>query len=453
MGAKITVDKILAEEPYRSIVNLLAECPDGLELREIQFCIMQNHNVCNNLGEIEEHLGEKRKQLIALDKIRPYQSKTINRMKKINHQQNQLASKERKCIRSNLENFLKKMMDPSNDVISFGSRSKKYKLTGIVLNLLIVEKDKKYLEKLKDNIRTFNNGRINLYGRIPDSTSIFARNKDKIKTPKIGNKIENNKETDKIDFQKLKERIKYIDSIKSLNKGESEFKEKFEKAINKIREGMDELQQLTNPPLGRSLSEDKSLKCITDERYPLIDRQLLIVFRAYTFTFSNEMYGKLYDWFYSNSDGDYVVHPDDELVNLFRKYFYPSNNVKEIRELLDNHVIDDDISWDGFDYVWDLYFDIEAYSHMVAVVHSSSGITMDEDIKRKLIENLPLTSDEMHKLIFELSKSSEEFLYNYYKSTDQNLMSRILRSRITEKIKNKAVEVDDFINFDKSLLN
>ncbi len=108
MGAKITVDKILVEEPYRSIVNLLAEYPDGLKLREIQFAIMQKHKVCNNLSEIEEHLEEKRKQLINMGKIRPYQSKTINRMKKINRQQNQLAPKERRCIRSNLENFLKK---------------------------------------------------------------------------------------------------------------------------------------------------------------------------------------------------------------------------------------------------------------------------------------------------------------------------------------------------------
>ncbi len=332
------------------------------------------------------------------------------------------------------------MMDPSNRVIGLLS-NRKYILSNQIINLLLVEKDVKYLEKLKDNIITFDNGKINLYGNLPYGFEYLNRDQKKpSSTPNI-----NRKTTKPIDEKLLKAIEKYDKKIEIKQK-------KFEKTINKIREGMDELQQLTNPPLGRSISEDKSLKCITDERYPLIDRQLLIIFRAYTFTFSNEMYGKLYEWFYSNSDGDYVVHSDDELVNIFRKYFYPSNNVKEVKKMLDNHIIDDDISWDGFDHVWDLYFDIEAYSHMVAVVHSSSGITADEDIKKKLIEKLPLTTDEMHKLIFELSKSSDEFLYNYYKSTDQNLMSRILRSRITEKIKNKAVKVDDFINFDKTML-
>ncbi len=442
MGAKITDDKILAEEPYRSIVNLLAEYPEGLKLREIQFCIMKNHNVCNNLSEIEKRLGEKCKQLIRIGNIKPYQSKNINRTKKRNIQQNQLVPIERRCIRSNLENFLKKMIDPSNEVIKFNSKNRKYILSDRIKNLLLVKKDIKYLEKLKDNIISSSDGRVNLYSNIPNEFKYLKH--DQKKSSSTSNTKSNTSKL--IDEKLLKAFEKYDKKIEIEQK-------KFEKAINKIRDGIDELQKLIDPPLGWSISEDKSLKCITDEKYPLIDRQLLIIFRAYTFTFSNEMYDKLYDWFYCNSDGDYEVHPDDELVNIFRKYFYPSRNVKKIREMLENHVIDDDISWDGFDHVWDLYFDIEAYSHMVAVVHSRSGITLDEDIKKKLNENLPLTSDEIHKLIFELSKSSDEFLYNYFKSIDQNLMSRIMRSKIAEKIKNNVVKVDDFINFDKSLLN
>lgn len=438
MVASITIETIFEKEPYKSIITLLIEYRDGLNLKHIQYAIMKPHFL-NSIVErnVEKDLGEKYKDLLENKKIKKYTSDKAKFAVKSKINRSENAEK----VRKNLYKFLNNMLTNPDRILS--RYRGKYIVNDQIVKQLYAKNDIKIIEHLsKQNVKNYENGRVNLYGNLPNEFEYLDHNQKKSNDrPKI-----EGKKTECADEDILK-------AIEKLAK-ETEIKQKkFEKAINKIREGMDELQKLTNPPLGWSISEDKSLNCITDERYPLIDRQLLIIFRAYTFTFSNEMYGKLYEWFYSNSDGFYVVHADDELVNVFRKYFYPSTNVKEIREMLDNHVIDDDISWDGFDYVWDLYFDIEAYSHMVAVVHSSSGITMDEDIKKKLIENLPLTSDEMHKLIFELSKSSEEFLYNYYKSTDRNLMSRIMRSRITEKIKNKAVEVDDFINFDNSLLN
>jgi len=418
MGAPIIIEKMFTVEPYRSIINLLAVYPDGLELKDIQYAIMDVPCIGYNIGKIQSHLGEKLEQLIISDKIKKYQSKQINRSKEINKQKDESFYKKGKRVRSNLENFLNKMIIPPNNAIYL--EDGRYKLHKKIYEMLFIRSDKQYIDELSQlGKKKLKGGRINIYGL-------------------------------------LRAKGIHFDPLSEINTS------RFNKAVENLRKGIDELQSLMNESISDYIFYDTFLNYINDEKYPLLDRNILKILHSFLLLHTrSEKEFPLNRWFDFKNDQIVVVNPDRGLTQLFKKHFYPDKKVTEIKSMLGGHVIAEDLATVFFAH----FFMIALYtrSHIVAVVHSGSGHFVKEIERLDQLKNIPSFAKDTNKLSTELIDSYKESNIAYFESMDRALKDQMKKAKLQqidvkkfEKVmkdinEGKIQNVDDLLNIYKIL--
>ncbi len=412
MGAPINLKRIFENEPYKSIVNLLAEYRDGLQLKHIQYVIFENSYLEDyTVRKIKEDIGWKAEDLISSGKVKKYSVKQSKSTKKEEQQDNEGIR-----IRSNLYNMLKKMMMPPNSVIY--RENGKYKLHKSSVNRLVVDSDKKYIDKAsKKDTKIVEGGRINIYGFKPVKT----------------------------DFYKL-----------FLNKKEKENIDRFNMAIEKLREGIGELQSLMDNSIGYYMAYDLVKKHYDDATYPLLDRELFIILCYYDFK-EPSLIEKWLDF----SNGEIkVLKPDKILVDIFKKHFYPDKKVGEIKSMLKDHVINKETTITLFKHSISPF--IKMRSHIVAVIHSGSGHVIDEKERLKGMSQFSKFSNEINKHIEELSVSYKNYEKKYFKNNEEDLRkikdlalqeAPDAKERIDEMMKQldekEKPDIDDFLNLYK----
>jgi len=393
MGAPITLSKIFTVEPYKSIVNLLAEYREGLELKHIQYIIFEKsyleyYTVRKIKKDLENHQGLKLVELIDSGKIRRYNAKQ-NRSNKKDKQVND----EGILVRNNLNNFLKKMMAPPNQVIY--RENGKYKLYDSSVEKLIVDSDKQYIDGLsKLGRKNLEGGRINIYGL-------------------------------------LRAKGIHFDPLSEINNS------RFNKAVKNLRKGIDELQSLMRESISDYIFDDTFLNYINDEKYPVLDRNILKILHSFLILpTGSEKEFPLNKWFDFKNDQIVVVNPDRELTQLFKKHFYPEKKTAEIKSMLEGYVIAEDLAMLFFT----LCFMIALYirSHVVAVVHSGSGHFSKEIERFDQLKNIPSFAKDTNKLSTELFNSHKESDIAYFESMDRALKDRM------KKAKSQQIDVKKF---------
>ena len=418
MGAPINLTRIFRDEPYKSIVNLLAEYRDGLHLKHIQYAISEEpclKDYTVRKIEKETDLEWKIKDLISSGKIKKHRVKQIKNAKKEKQQDN-----EGKKIRNNLYNMLKKMMMPPNKVIY--RENGKYKLYDISIGKLFADSDKKSIDKLnKLSMKNLEGGRLNIYGLLRAKGSYF------------------NPES--------KENI-----------------ERFNNAIGKLREGIDELQTLMDESIGYYMTYDTFGKYINDEKYSVLDRNLLKVLQGFlVLSFKSEDDSPLVRWFDFEDEYIVVSNTDKALIDIFKKHFYPDKKVTEIKSMLKGYVIDEEIS-NAF-YASGFFHLLRAKSQIVAVIHSGGGHFIDATSQIKQAEKNPSFIKKITKFSSELNGSYEQSYRNYFNKQEadqRDIEDRAIREapdakeRIDEMMKlvneKKIQNIDDYLDLQKKLI-
>jgi len=417
MGAPITLSKIFREEPYRSIVNLLFEYRKGLELKRIQYILFENHCLHDyTVSKIKEDLGVKYKDLIVSGKIKKYQMKQINRNKKGKNQDNTGIR-----TRNNLNNFLKKMMNPPNQVIY--KENGKYKLYDSSIEQLILDSDKEYIDICsKKSKRNLLGGRINIYGYAPLNTAVFGL---------------------------------YFDEKKNVNR--------YNSAIKKLREGIDELQSLMDESIGWYLQYDVYWKYLLDDRYTPLDKELLQILHYYGIqSVKKDEKTPLETWL-NFEDERLLIIPDKKLVDLFKKHFYPTKKTSHIKSMLKDHVINKEISSALLKMIYPLL--LKQWSHIVAVIHSGSGYVIKQKELYKNLSKFPMFYNDANKRSNELSGSLEDYLTKYFNKQEDDLQeikgqaiqekpnSKNKLDKLTKQLNEKKIEdIDDWLNLHKNIM-
>jgi uncharacterized FlaG/YvyC family protein len=404
MGAQINKKKILNEEPYQSIINLLNIYRDGLELKHIQYAIMKEPCLYwKTERTVKEKFGNDIDYIIKSGYIKQYEIKDINRTQKIRQRSQDPKHMEGKRIRNNLRNFLRKMMDPPNKVI----------------DVLTPENDKRMIGELENiKIKRYANGRINIYGLQDLGEDYYDTNDNEMK-------------------RQIPEETQL----------------KLDKAVEKLSEGINDLQKIFDHSIGWSISKDKSLTYLKDEKYPLLDRQLLSIYKSSLFKSLNYIIKpKVEDWFPYKSTKPLVVYPDNELVELVKNQFYLSKSTEKVRSMLDGHIICEEIkACFGNDHFLKMHKMIG--SHIIAVVHSNTGTIIQEDLKKNIAEIFPLSSEIKDKFHIGLLNNPSEFLNNYIETDDKELQEIIEKSGIKKKIDaNQSLDFNDLIVLHKHLM-
>lgn len=405
MGAKIDENRILNNEPYQSIINLLRVFKEGLELKRIQYAITEDHHLSwKTTRHFDDAFKDTIQNLIDYGYIRKYSKKNIDRIHKVRNRSDDPSYMEGKRNSNNLRNSLNRMMRPPNNVIYL--ENGKYKLRDAYIDVILPVNDRGMIEQFGKNIRSYDEGKTNLYG-----------------------------------LQNLHDY--YFDSIDNEVKVviPEEIKEKIDNAVAKLREGINELQKINDYTLGWSLSNDSSIAFLKEKKYPLLDRQLLSIYRSFLFESSEYVLSqKVHDWFPYNVRDPLVVHPDDELIDLVKTNFYPSESYEEIKSRLDGHIICDNVaSCFGTDYLNKMQTLIG--SHIIAVVHSNDGTSIRNNLKESI------------KDVIEPSGCCNDLLNKYVETSDDKLQDIVGKSKLKKKIDQcKPIPVNDLINFHKRIM-
>jgi len=419
MGATIKIERIFETEPYRSIVNLLAEHKDGLELKHIQYAIMEDPCLMDyTIRKIEEDLGPNFPDILRNGKIKKYHMKQINRIEKRSQKQTDIPKS--KCVRNNLNNFLNKLMLPPNKIIY--RENGKYKLHSTGLGKLLAESDKDYIDSSsKVSIKNIEGGRINIYGYLP---------------------------------------IKGI----SFDPGGEEQTKKFKEAETKLIEGVDALQSLMNESLSWYMDYDLySSLLLNKKKYSPLDRGLLLILRGLFLTGNADL---MLEWFEVDQKTCRIkiLNPDRKLIDLLKKVD-SSQKISELKSLLNGHVINQDISM-AFLYFKDILVPLYSRSHIVVVLHSGGGHFADEKAKQNELQKIPMFFNEKDKQFTDLSTSHKNSIERYLVDQRKNqdaLIKKVEEQKILDPKKIKQIEkmikakeiksIEDWISFQKKLIN
>ena len=417
MGAPITLKKIFREEPYKSIINLLVEYQEGLELKHIQYAIFENSILRDyTVRTINEDLGYKIKDLIDSGKIKKYQIKQINRIKKGKNQDNAGIR-----VRNNLVNFLKKMMVPPNQVIY--KENGKYKLCDSSIEQLILDSDKEYIDICsKRSKRNLLGGRINIYGYRPLKSAVYSL---------------------------------YLDEKKNIDR--------YNSAIKKLQKGIDELQSLMDESIGWHLTYDLYWKYLLDDSFSTLDKEILQILHYYGVQPLKEDEKTPLETWLKVEDGHLLITPDKQLTHLFKKHFYPSKKVSEIKSMLKDHAINKDISFALLKMMYPLI--LKQWSHIVAVIHSGSGHVIKQKELYNDLSKFPMLSMDVNKRSKELSGSLESYLTDYFdkQETDiQDIKDRAIKEspgsknkleELMKQFKNQDIKnIDDWLSLHKEIM-
>jgi len=416
MGAPITLSKIFKEEPYKSIITLLFEYRKGLELKHIQYVLFENSYLhYYTVDKIEKDLGVKYKDLIVSGKIKKYQIKQINRTNKGENQCNRGIR-----TRNNLNNFLKKMMNPPNQVIY--KENGKYKLYDSGIEQLILDSDKEYIDICsKKSKRNLLGGRINIYGYDPLNTAVFDL---------------------------------YFDEKKNVNR--------YNSAIKKLREGIDDLQSLMDESIGWYLQYDVYWKYLLDGSYSTLDKELLQILHYYGVQpLKKDEKTPLESWL-KLEDSRLLITPDKKLIDLFKKHFYPTKQASEIKSMLEDHTFNKEIFSALLKMVRPLI--LKQWSHIVAVIHSGSGHVIKQKELYNDLSKFPMLSKDVNKRSKELSGSLEKYLTEYFDKQEadlQDIKDRAIKERpgsknkldeLIKQLNEKKIEdINDWLNLHKKI--
>lgn len=136
MAKKTDKLSIYTMEPYFSIINILYKFqPRGLTLKELQYALFEKHYLSHVSTETHDLLDDTIKTLISQNNFHKYQIKKRNT--EAGHKS---KSEKAKTARSNLLNFLDRMMMPETAVIESyqkdenGSIKKYYRLSLLFLS-------------------------------------------------------------------------------------------------------------------------------------------------------------------------------------------------------------------------------------------------------------------------------------------------------------------------------
>lgn len=392
MGALIGGDKIYKIEPYRSIINLLSEYKEGLELKQIQYAIMKEPHLNKYAsGRIERFYRDKLHYLYSNDYVKKYKSKEINRTNK-----SDLSYTEKgKRVRKNLSNFLIKLMRPPNNILYRGNG--KYKLNKIGFNKVSIESDKKYIENQgKISVKNIDGGKINLYGYQPLKSNKF-------------------------------------------NPDSKENQVKYKNALVKISEGINELQALMDNSTGYFLADSRYLKVIKDRDIPLIERRLFSIFVYYLYlAYSFPPDYSINKWIKLNDSENIIITPDNKLIEILKKTYYKGKEVKDIREIITNYQLGELISLHIIKHEFTVLYKIK--SHIIAVVHSGSGHVITEQNRLDNLKNLLLPDKELKEHYSDLRNSYSNYLRNYYKDNASERIRLINRVKLSDFGEEKEIK-------------
>ena len=131
------------------------------------------------------------------------------------------------------------MMNPPNQVIY--KENGKYKLYDSSIKQLIRDSDKKYIDICsKRSTRNLSGARINIYGYCPLKSAVYGL---------------------------------YLDEKKNINR--------YNSAIKKLREGIDELQSLMDESIGWYLQYDVYWKYLLDAGYSPLDKDISLCYNPF----------------------------------------------------------------------------------------------------------------------------------------------------------------------------
>ena len=159
---------------------------------------------------------------------------------------------------------------------------------------------------------------------------------------------------------------------------------RFNNAVQKLREGMNEIQALIDEGIGWNLAYDVFMKYLKNKKYPVLDRQLFLVLHFYGYQpVGLEEQALLERWLDFKDDSFIISQPDKVLVEAFQKLFYPSESYKKVHSMLEGYKLNKDLSMALIKT--GIFHLLKMESHVVAVVHSYGGFTRKiPNIKSKI---------------------------------------------------------------------
>lgn len=185
-------------------------------------------------------------------------------------------------------------------------------------------------------------------------------------------------------------------------KNRNDLKQKYSKAIKKLRSGVDDLEHLIRSEVMNQLTWRCKL-LVSDKNIPKIDR---------------EMFSAIY----GNMIGNYFYQKTDEVLDLFKKHFYPKKSKDEISKMWDDYYPDKKV--EAMLYNVEALFSLifESPIAAVAVVHSFSGSHaklsfIEEEVQhyeRALFNKMTKTNPLRKSLRDEFWKSINAHLKNEY---------------------------------------